>query len=473
MKNICIALFLFITISLNAKQVYVSVEAKNIQEAHIQFELIENPLMNELRIYRMNLRSEDMATYVLPVTRPQMVLVKHANAEFEVFLEPGKELTMKFNSADVLNSIRFEGEGGTNNKFLVDFQRYYDRPQKKKYEKGGLETILNRDVALYAEGYDIATFYNQLTENRQNQDKFLRTFNSSTPLTPKFKSFIQNHIRYNYEAGKLAYFVVNQGKMPASVVQQYWTKYQLLGGIDVNDSKAIDHPAFQNLLNAFIQYLYAENPFDVEDLSPVYYNFITKNLKGKAQSFMLTRLFINIKKNGGNLKFAQKKFPAFKRDNPYPEYTTLVEQYYGPDIVYVPEEVAPDFSAIHENGKRVRLSDYQGKVVYMSFWASWCKPCLAGFKKTYGVRKQLKDKGVVLLNICMDRTQSAWKNTMSKVPMPGENIFVENMEEVQRLYDISSLPLYHILNKQGRYTYLSENENRNIISEFEALINGN
>ena len=36
---------------------------------------------------------------------------------------------------------------------------------------------------------------------------------------------------------------------------------------------------------------------------------------------------------------------------------------------------APDFQLPDLNDKQLRLSDYRGKVVFLNFWATWCKPC--------------------------------------------------------------------------------------------------
>ena len=37
---------------------------------------------------------------------------------------------------------------------------------------------------------------------------------------------------------------------------------------------------------------------------------------------------------------------------------------------------APDFEIIREDGLYMRLSDLRGKVVFINFWASYCRPCM-------------------------------------------------------------------------------------------------
>ncbi|MFC4503811.1 MULTISPECIES: TlpA family protein disulfide reductase [Streptomyces] len=60
---------------------------------------------------------------------------------------------------------------------------------------------------------------------------------------------------------------------------------------------------------------------------------------------------------------------------------------------------APDLSGKTIDGKQLDVGDYQGKIVVLNVWGSWCAPCRAeapGFEKVY---QDLKAKGVQFVGI--------------------------------------------------------------------------
>jgi thiol-disulfide isomerase/thioredoxin len=63
-------------------------------------------------------------------------------------------------------------------------------------------------------------------------------------------------------------------------------------------------------------------------------------------------------------------------------------------------KIAPGFSLVDLDGKKVALADYKGKPVLVNFWATWCAPCKLEMPWFEEFRKKYSD--LVILGIAED-----------------------------------------------------------------------
>ncbi len=135
----------------------------------------------------------------------------------------------------------------------------------------------------------------------------------------------------------------------------------------------------------------------------------------------------------------------------------------------IPKEFAPDFKMTMADGSKKMLSDFKGQVVYLSFWASWCKPCIQGFEKYREMRESMEALGVVMLNVSIDKSDQKWRTAIQEVQPTG--IHAKVAHDVVRLpYQMYSVPLYEIVGKRGQFLYLSEDGDRDILDDFRGFL---
>jgi len=77
-------------------------------------------------------------------------------------------------------------------------------------------------------------------------------------------------------------------------------------------------------------------------------------------------------------------------------------------------KVAPEIEGQDIDGKPMKLSDFRGKVVVLSFWGTWCGPCMALVPREKALVERLKDKPFALLGINSDSDREKLKSVMSE-----------------------------------------------------------
>jgi peroxiredoxin len=70
---------------------------------------------------------------------------------------------------------------------------------------------------------------------------------------------------------------------------------------------------------------------------------------------------------------------------------------------------APSFSVVTEDGKIVTPTNFQGKLLVLNFWASWCAPCIAETPTLNQFQRVFANKGVVVLGVSMDTNEKQYK----------------------------------------------------------------
>jgi len=133
----------------------------------------------------------------------------------------------------------------------------------------------------------------------------------------------------------------------------------------------------------------------------------------------------------------------------------------------------PEISFITENNEELKLSDLKGKVVVITFWASWCKHCQAELAHAQEFRDMLdKYKDVEFLLVDkLDESKETKEQALTYLKennIPFKTVFDEKLLAYESL-GINVVPTTLIIDKNGVLTnwHVPEIEDS---GELEALI---
>ena len=77
-----------------------------------------------------------------------------------------------------------------------------------------------------------------------------------------------------------------------------------------------------------------------------------------------------------------------------------------------------DFAGMTLDGKPLDLSRYQGKVVLVDFWATWCGPCIKEMPNIFENYKKYGNQGFDVIGVSVDEDLNALAEYVTKERPP-------------------------------------------------------
>ena len=95
-----------------------------------------------------------------------------------------------------------------------------------------------------------------------------------------------------------------------------------------------------------------------------------------------------------------------------------------------------------------QLGDLKGQVVYLDFWASWCKPCRKSFPWMNAIEEKFKHRGFKVISINLDKDSLLMDNFLIKYPAMFL-VIQDPKATIADLYQIQSMPSSYIIDAEG------------------------
>lgn len=110
---------------------------------------------------------------------------------------------------------------------------------------------------------------------------------------------------------------------------------------------------------------------------------------------------------------------------------------------------APEVESVDLDGKKVKLSDYKGKVVVVDIWATWCPPCRAMIPHSKKLTEKHKDKAFAFIGVSADDKPETVKEFMKKTPMPWTHWWNGPDGGIVDDWDVEGFPTVVVIDARG------------------------
>lgn len=383
------------------------------------------------------------------------------------FSEQGDSLWIDYSKTKTAIS----GRGEFSNEFIYEFEdAFFTKSQIKEFNEN--YKLLNpKDYAFY------------WRERHKKQLEFLRNYPKKLKLSQSFIDYYKAEIDYRYGISMLQYCFKHSLELKTldSIVNN--PKYMsFLNEIEVDSKTSLNNPIYINFIRELPNILwtalvdnqsiskeqrdfYLKNQYSIRD------SFAKKYFKKNTYDYALYSILNDAVESLDSYKGSSKFNDEFNRVQVFLEnYKT---KFSDPQFKVILSNklnwlktdniVAPDFTAMDMNGNEIKLSSLKGKVIYLDFWSTNCAPCIAEIPYHKKLKDRFTNENVVFLSVALDNSKEKVEKIIKSKSYEGTHLIETNGfgSTVSKLYSITSIPRFVIIDKNGRIVNIDAPSPRN------------
>ena len=429
--------------------VYGTITNPNSRSVKIKFQL--NDINGSEVVMETDLDFNGEYALALEITTPRPAILSYDNKEMLLFVSPDNSLELNFDNKNFINSMKFDGYGFNDNSFLHRYIQEFGMRDKFKEAIVAPLSIPN-DIFIKMNELNPEEFIDFVAKKQDAERRFYTNDPIQRDLSVALKSYIDALIKYRWASYLFVYADLRK-KRGEDIPDEF---YIFIWDLELSNDKATIQPEYGYFLDVYLNYAFESMHVDNDTINDferfaLMYELAERQLSDDAEEFMIGRLLSRTIKPT-NIPFITAYYEKYMKIGVVDNYKNAVTDVYNRAVAFSDQQVAPGFTLLNNFGDTVSLSDYEGKLVYLSFWASWCKPCIAEQEESLSNRAELQEQDIVFLYISLDEEKESWKQFLERKPTYGVDLWAEGRQtNLTRKYNVISLPHYFLLDKKGRF----------------------
>jgi thiol-disulfide isomerase/thioredoxin len=115
------------------------------------------------------------------------------------------------------------------------------------------------------------------------------------------------------------------------------------------------------------------------------------------------------------------------------------------------------------------LQRYEGKVVIVDFWASWCAPCRRSFPWLNSMQARYEDQGLVIIGVNLDESREKADKFLTEFPASFA-IYFDSSKSLAREFGVEAMPSSFVIGREGSIIARHAGFKEDRQDEYEAIL---
>ena len=134
-------------------------------------------------------------------------------------------------------------------------------------------------------------------------------------------------------------------------------------------------------------------------------------------------------------------------------------------------DLAVDFTYPDAKGQDYSLSSFEGNLVYVDVWATWCGPCKAEIPSLKKLEADYQDQSITFLSVSVDTDKETWMKMVQDKELGGTQLWADGWSKITEDYAIIGIPRFMLFSADGKV--ISTNAPRPSSDKIRDLIEAN
>lgn len=128
------------------------------------------------------------------------------------------------------------------------------------------------------------------------------------------------------------------------------------------------------------------------------------------------------------------------------DYKTMLKKKLAEYEALEKGQPAFDLQFTDANGELHSLKEFQGELLYVDLWATWCGPCIAELPAFERLKEDFEDQPVAFIPISIDTDVERWKRYLESNELPQSKEYLINRLDLDD-YKVITIPRYFLIDR--------------------------